>query len=61
MLKLTSLTDYFIICSSESDPKTKAIKNHIIDNIKKNFKLKPLNIEGYEGLRWVLLDWLTLL
>ena len=27
--KLTSLTDYFILCTSESTPQTKAITNHI--------------------------------
>ena len=31
--KLTSLADYFIICSSDSGPQTKAIVNHIKDQI----------------------------
>ena len=29
--KITTLTDYFIICTSESDPQTRAIFNHIKD------------------------------
>ena len=58
--KLTSLTDYFIICSSDSNPKTKALINHIIDNIKNDFDLKPLNSEGIENLDWVLLDYINI-
>ena len=58
--KLTSLTDYFIICSSDSNPKTKALLNHIVDNIKNEFDIKPLNSEGIENLDWVLLDYINI-
>jgi ribosome-associated protein len=58
--KITSLTDYFINCSSESDPQSKAIKNHIHDTISKEYKVKPYNVEGYENLKWVLLDYITI-
>ena len=33
--KITTLTDYFIICSSESDPQTKAITNNLGKKMKK--------------------------
>ena len=54
--KLTSLTDTFIICSSDSEPQTKAIVNHITDTLSL-MKIKPLHIEGYENLKWVLVDY----
>tara|TARA_Y100001970_G_C13937384_1_gene701394 strand:- start:35 stop:382 length:348 start_codon:yes stop_codon:yes gene_type:complete len=54
--KLTTLTDYFVICTSDSDPQTKAIKENIHENLKKN-NLSPLHIEGYEKLNWVLIDY----
>jgi len=57
---LTSLTDYFINCSSESDPQTKAIKNHIERILSKEFKLKPLHVEGFENLRWILMDYVNI-
>tara|TARA_Y100000994_G_scaffold155538_1_gene127377 strand:- start:501 stop:845 length:345 start_codon:yes stop_codon:yes gene_type:complete len=57
---LTSLTDYFINCSSESDPQTRAIKNHIQDQLFEEYNIKPLNIEGYEGLKWVLMDYINI-
>ena len=58
--KLTSLTDYFIICSSDSEPKTKAIMNHIKDKIHEKYDIKPLHLEGIENLEWVLLDYVSI-
>ena len=58
--KLTSLTDYFIICSSDSEPKTKAIMNHIKDEVREKYNIKPLHLEGIENLEWVLLDYVSI-
>ena len=58
--KLTSLTDYFIICSSDSEPKTKAIMNHIKDKVYEKYDIKPLHLEGIENLEWVLLDYVSI-
>ena len=54
--KLTSLTDTFIVCSSESEPQTKASMNHLTDTLSVE-KIKPLHIEGHENLKWVLIDY----
>ena len=58
--KLTSLTDYFILCTSDSNPKTKALTNHIIDGVNKKYNIKPLHSEGIENLDWVLLDYINI-
>ena len=57
--KLTSLTDVFIICSSDSAPQSRAITNHIKDELVK-LKLKPWHTEGYENSRWVLIDYINI-
>ena len=57
--KLTSLTDIFIVCSSESDPQTKAITNHIKDSLSKQ-GIKSWHTEGYQQLRWVLIDYVDI-
>ena len=57
---LTSITDYFVNCSSQSDPQTRAIKNHIQDSLFENYKIKPLHIEGYENLKWILIDYVSI-
>ena len=53
---LSSLTDYFIVCTSDSDPKTRALVNHIKKELSRE-KIKPIHIEGLECLDWVLIDY----
>ena len=53
---LTTLTDFFIICHGDSEPQVKAIT----DNIRKGTPHKPLHLEGYESMNWVLLDYLDI-
>ena len=50
---LSSVSDYYLICSADSEPQVKAIS----DNIKNNTLNKPFHLEGYEQFRWVLLDY----
>ncbi|MBT3179573.1 MAG: ribosome silencing factor [Candidatus Marinimicrobia bacterium] len=50
---LSSITDFFVICSGDSEPQVKAIT----DNIRKGTAHKPIHLEGYENLNWVLLDY----
>ena len=56
--KITTLTDFFVLCTSESTPQTKAISDHIYKQLKKD-KIKAWHIEGYENLDWVLLDYVN--
>ena len=57
--KLTSLTDVFIICSSDSSPQARALTNHIKDGMIK-YDMKPWHIEGYQHLKWVLIDYVNI-
>ncbi len=58
--KITSMADYFVICTSESSPQTKAIADHISDTLRDE-GLRPAHIEGYQHLNWVLMDYLEIL
>ena len=53
---ISSLTDYFIICTSDSEPQTRAIANHIKKELSRE-KIKPFQIEGLDYLEWVLMDY----
>lgn len=53
---LTSITDFFIICSGNSDTQIKAIADAIIEGLK-NENVKIWHMEGYSSLKWVLLDY----
>ncbi|MEW6586517.1 MAG: ribosome silencing factor [Nitrospirota bacterium] len=53
---LTTIADYFVICSGESTTQVKAI----FENIEESFdglRLKPLSVEGAKNSRWVLMDY----
>jgi ribosome-associated protein len=54
--KLTTITDFFIICSADSDTQVKAIADAVIEGSKKMGE-RPWHKEGIQGLRWVLLDY----
>jgi len=51
---LTSIADYFVIASGASDTQVKAIVDAITDGLEP--ESSPWHREGYESLRWVLLD-----
>ncbi|MBL7137099.1 MAG: ribosome silencing factor [Candidatus Marinimicrobia bacterium] len=52
---LTSITDYFLICTGDVDLHVKAIVDEI--KIKLKPETKPWHIEGYQHLKWVLMDY----
>lgn len=52
---LTSITDYMVIASGNSDRHTKAIANNVMEkSIEKG--CRPLGIEGEREGQWVLVD-----
>lgn len=53
---LTSVTDYFVICSGSIDLHVKAISDAIVEGLE-NRKIKVWHIEGHSALKWVLLDY----
>jgi ribosome-associated protein len=53
---LTSITDYFVICTGTSDTQVKAIADAVIDGSKKIGE-RPWHKEGFTQRSWVLLDY----
>lgn len=53
----TSISDYFIICTGNSNTQVKAIEGSIRKLIKKNLKENPLNVEGNDTGEWILMDY----
>jgi len=51
-------TDYFVICSGNTDRQTKAIHDRIHQGLKKEHGLLPRRVEGLSEARWILLDYL---
>ena len=53
--QLSSVADYFLICSGTSDRQVRAIADAIADELAQHGE-KPLAIEGYQQGTWVLMD-----
>jgi ribosome-associated protein len=51
-------TDYFVICSGNTDRQTKAIHDRIHQGLKKEHALLPRRVEGLAEARWILMDYL---
>ena len=54
--KITSLSEYFILCSASNLIQVKAIANNIKDNVDEN----PWKTEGYENGTWIILDYVDI-
>jgi ribosome-associated protein len=55
MAELTSMADFFVICSGRSDRQVSALSGAIVDELREE-GIRPLGIEGRASSRWVLLD-----
>lgn len=53
---LSSVTDYFVVCSAGSPIQTRAIADHVEAEIDRQ-AVKKHHIEGYAGGKWILLDY----
>ncbi|MEF9475529.1 MAG: ribosome silencing factor [Candidatus Mariimomonas ferrooxydans] len=53
---LSTIADYFIICSGESSVQIRTIAETIEENLSKD-KIYPLGKEGLNFARWVLIDY----
>lgn len=53
--KLTTATDFFVLCSADSDTQVKAIADEVRDGAE-SIGASPWHSEGYHALSWVLID-----
>jgi len=55
MRELTNISDFFVVCSGDSNVQIKAISDYVFDELKNN-KVKIWHVEGKSAANWVLLD-----
>jgi ribosome-associated protein len=56
---LDGVADFFLICSASSEPQVRAIAEAVEDKLRA-IGARPWHVEGREGRRWVLLDYVDL-
>jgi len=54
--EISSVADYFVLCSADSDTQVKAIADEIEDKLSE-IGIKCFHKEGFESLNWVILDY----
>ena len=53
--ELTTMADYFVICSGRSDRQVQVLSAGILAELR-DAHVRPLGVEGLEKARWVLMD-----
>src|SRR5881392_1119093 len=56
LLDLSSVTDYFVICTGTSEPHLRAIVDEITDKLREEHALRPRAMDGALQTAWVVLD-----
>jgi ribosome-associated protein len=54
--KLTTIADYFVVCTGDSDVQVKAIADKVKEELKKE-GINAWHDEGYKNRLWILLDY----
>ncbi|MBO6537053.1 MAG: ribosome silencing factor [Balneolaceae bacterium] len=57
---LTTLTDFFVICSGTSDTQIKAIADSVEEALRKQTGEKPWKKEGIQARNWIILDFINI-
>jgi ribosome-associated protein len=55
--ELSSVTDYFVICSATSEPHMRAISDEIANNLREKHDLRPRAIDGTLQTAWIVMDY----
>lgn len=54
---LTTLSEYFVICSATSSTQVKALADSVEVHLKNDHDIMPHHTEGFESSSWILLDY----
>ena len=55
--ELTSIADYFVICTGNSTTQVKALADNVVETLKEEYGTEPLRLEGYKSCQWILIDY----
>ena len=55
-----AVADFFVICEASSSTQIKAISDYVEEQVKKECGENPYKQEGYQGLHWVLIDYVNI-
>jgi len=59
--ELTSIADYFVLCTANSSPHLRAVVANIEEQTRKKLGIKPRRCDGDSESAWILMDYTTVL
>ena len=59
--EISTFTDYFVICSGNSEPHLKAIAGEIETRLREDDKVRPAAVDGFPASQWIVLDYLQVI
>lgn len=54
---LTSIAEYFVICSATSTTQVKTLADEVEFKLKTDYNVMPHHVEGHDSASWILLDY----
>jgi ribosome-associated protein len=54
---LTSVADYFVVCTGRSDRQVKAILDGVALGMKSDHGIAPIRVDGATQAQWILMDY----
>ena len=58
---ISTLTDFFVICSGSSEPHLKAIAGEIETKLREDYDTRPAAVDGFPASQWIVLDYLQVI
>jgi ribosome-associated protein len=55
--EISTIADYLVICSAQSEPQLKAIANGVEKGLKEDFGRHPLAVDGFPSSQWIVIDY----
>jgi ribosome-associated protein len=55
--EVSTITDYLVICSAQSEPQLKAIANGVEQALKEALDRHPLAVDGFPTSQWIVIDY----
>jgi len=58
---ISTLTDFFVLCSGSSEPHLKAIAGEIETKLREDYDTRPAAVDGFPASQWIVLDYLQVI
>ncbi len=55
---ISTFTDFFVICSADSEPQTRAIVAAIEDTLREEHGVRPFAVDGSTVSQWLVMDYM---